>query len=104
MRVAGTAAVVKAAKDAGFDVTVPFTGGRGDATAEQTDAESFEPLSGTLITEAGNANDRHIVSPGRIQSLPEHGGHVQPHLAPGSEHCNRACESPCRPGRRRRRR
>ena len=41
---AGTAAVEKAAKDAGFDVTVPFTGGRGDATAEQTDAESFEPL------------------------------------------------------------
>ncbi|MFN4113335.1 MAG: catalase/peroxidase HPI [Sphingomonadaceae bacterium] len=41
---AGTAAVEKAAKDAGFDVTVPFTGGRGDASAEQTDAESFEPL------------------------------------------------------------
>ncbi|WP_324262245.1 catalase/peroxidase HPI [Altererythrobacter sp. H2] len=41
---AGTAAVEKAARDAGFDVTVPFTGGRGDATAEQTDAESFEPL------------------------------------------------------------
>ena len=41
---AGTAAVEKAAKDAGFDVDVPFTGGRGDASAEQTDAESFEPL------------------------------------------------------------
>ena len=41
---AGTAAVEKAAKDAGFDVAVPFTGGRGDASAEQTDAESFEPL------------------------------------------------------------
>jgi catalase-peroxidase len=40
----GTAAVEKAAKDAGFDVTVPFSGGRGDASAEQTDAESFEPL------------------------------------------------------------
>ena len=40
----GSAAVEKAAKDAGFDVTVPFTGGRGDATAEQTDAESFDPL------------------------------------------------------------
>ena len=41
---AGNAAVEKAAKDAGFDVTVPFTGGRGDAGDEHTDAESFEPL------------------------------------------------------------
>ena len=41
---AGSAAVEKAAKDAGFDVTVPFTGGRGDATAEWTDAESFDVL------------------------------------------------------------
>ena len=40
----GTAAVEQAAKDAGYDVTVPFTGGRGDASEEQTDAESFEPL------------------------------------------------------------
>ncbi len=42
--IAGSAAVEKAAKDAGFDITVPVTTGRGDATAEQTDAESFEPL------------------------------------------------------------
>ena len=41
---AGSAAVEKAAKDAGFDVTVPFTGGRGDATQDWTDVESFEPL------------------------------------------------------------
>ena len=40
----GSAAVEKAAKEAGFNVTVPFTGGRGDATEEQTDAASFEPL------------------------------------------------------------
>ena len=40
----GTAAVEKAARDAGFAIDVPFTGGRGDATAEMTDAESFEPL------------------------------------------------------------
>ena len=40
----GTAAVEKAAKDAGFDVSVPFTGGRGDASEEWTDAESFEPM------------------------------------------------------------
>jgi catalase-peroxidase len=38
---AGTAAVEKAAKDAGFNVEVPFTGGRGDATQEWTDVESF---------------------------------------------------------------
>nr|WP_294170880.1 catalase/peroxidase HPI [uncultured Sphingomonas sp.] len=38
---AGTAAVEKAARDAGFDVEVPFTGGRGDATEEWTDVESF---------------------------------------------------------------
>ena len=38
---AGSAAVEKAAKDAGFDVTVPFTGGRGDATDEQTDADKL---------------------------------------------------------------
>ena len=41
---AGTAAVEKAAHDAGFKVSVPFAGGRGDASAEQTDAESFDPL------------------------------------------------------------
>ncbi|WOE41983.1 catalase/peroxidase HPI [Acinetobacter chinensis] len=38
----GTAAVEKAAKAAGFNVKVPFTAGRGDATQEQTDAYSFE--------------------------------------------------------------
>ncbi|MEO0907960.1 MAG: catalase/peroxidase HPI [Pseudomonadota bacterium] len=41
---AGSAAVEKAAFDAGFDVAVPFTGGRGDAGEEHTDAESFAPL------------------------------------------------------------
>jgi catalase-peroxidase len=40
----GSAAVEKAAKDAGFDIDVPFSGGRGDASEEQTDATSFEPL------------------------------------------------------------
>ena len=38
---AGTAAVEKAAKDAGFDIAVPFTGGRGDTTQEWTDVDSF---------------------------------------------------------------
>ena len=40
----GCAAVEKAAKDAGVDITVPFTPGRMDATQEQTDVESFAPL------------------------------------------------------------
>lgn len=38
---AGSAAVEKAAKDGGVDVTVPFTGGRGDATQDWTEVESF---------------------------------------------------------------
>ncbi|MDG2535608.1 catalase/peroxidase HPI [Sphingomonas sp. HITSZ_GF] len=37
----GVVGLEKAIKDAGFSVAVPFTGGRGDATAEQTDADSF---------------------------------------------------------------
>ena len=41
---AGSAAVEKAAKDAGVDVKVPFTPGRMDASQEQTDVESFAPL------------------------------------------------------------
>lgn len=40
----GDAAVEKAAKDAGHNVLVDFVPGRTDATDEQTDAESFEPL------------------------------------------------------------
>ncbi len=40
----GAAAVEKAAKDAGHAVSVPFTAGRGDATVEQTDVESFAVL------------------------------------------------------------
>ena len=40
----GCAAVEKAAKDAGHDVTVPFAPGRTDASQEQTDVESFAVL------------------------------------------------------------
>jgi catalase-peroxidase len=41
---AGCAGVEKAAKNAGHDITVPFTSGRMDASQEQTDAESFAVL------------------------------------------------------------
>ncbi|HEV7653351.1 MAG TPA: peroxidase family protein, partial [Mycobacteriales bacterium] len=40
----GCAAVEQAARDAGHDITVPFTPGRTDATQEQTDVESFAVL------------------------------------------------------------
>jgi catalase-peroxidase len=43
----GCAAVEKAAKDAGYDVKVPFTPGRTDASQEQTDVEAFEVLEPT---------------------------------------------------------
>ncbi|WP_432698214.1 catalase/peroxidase HPI [Marinobacterium sp. YM272] len=41
---AGSVAIEKAAEEAGFDIRVPFSKGRGDASAEQTDADSFAPL------------------------------------------------------------
>jgi catalase-peroxidase len=40
----GCAAIEKAAKDAGHDVTVPFSPGRGDASQEQTEVHSFQYL------------------------------------------------------------
>ena len=41
---AGSSAIEEAAKNAGFDVKVSVSTGRGDATAEMTDADSFAPL------------------------------------------------------------
>jgi len=41
---AGSVGIEKAAKNAGFDIEVPFSPGRGDATAEMTDEASFEYL------------------------------------------------------------
>lgn len=40
----GCAGVEQSARDAGFEITVPFTPGRTDATQEQTDVESFDSM------------------------------------------------------------
>ena len=57
----GTAAVEKAARDAGHDITVPFTPGRMDASAEQTDADAFdvlEPKADAFRNHYGEGLDR----------------------------------------------
>ncbi len=57
----GCAAVEQAASDAGHDVEVPFSPGRTDASAEQTDAESFavlEPRVDGFRNFGGGANGR----------------------------------------------
>ncbi len=58
---AGTAAVEKAARDAGHEVEVPFTGGRGDATQAWTDAESFAVLEPTADGFRNYLKTRHSV-------------------------------------------
>ncbi len=62
---AGSAAIEKAAKDGGFEVTVPFIPGRTDASQEQTDVESF-----TLLEPAADGF-RNFLSPYRVTGSAE---------------------------------
>jgi catalase-peroxidase len=57
----GCAAVEQAAKNAGYDVQVPFTPGRTDATQEQTDVEAFAVLEPTFDGFRNYLADRHEV-------------------------------------------
>jgi catalase-peroxidase len=60
---AGCAAIEKAAKDAGQDVTVPFTPGRTDASQEQTDVQSFTVLEPKADAFRNYVNARQKLSP-----------------------------------------
>ncbi len=76
---AGNAGVEKAARDAGHDVVVPFRPGRTDATAEQTDVDSFsylEPIAdgfrnyvGPLAAAAGLAAEHLLVDKASLLNL-----------------------------------
>jgi catalase-peroxidase len=62
----GSAAIEKAARDAGFDVTVPFAPGRGDATQEQTDVESFAVLEPIADGFRNYQKKQYSVSPAEL--------------------------------------
>jgi len=73
---AGCAAVEQAAKNAGHNVTVPFTPGRTDATQEQTDVESFavlEPVAdgfrNYLSKSAGVCSEELLVDKAQLLTL-----------------------------------
>ena len=60
---AGNVGIEKAIKNAGFNKTVPFTAGRGDATDEMTDAASFDPLEPIADGYRNWLKQEYIVSP-----------------------------------------
>jgi len=73
---AGCAAVEKAAKDAGYNVTVPFVPGRTDASQDQTDVESFavlEPVAdgfrNYLKTKFGVSTEALLVDKAQLLTL-----------------------------------
>ncbi|ASS48744.1 MAG: catalase/peroxidase HPI [Candidatus Fluviicola riflensis] len=62
---AGCAGIEKAAKNAGYDITVPFSPGRSDASQEQTDVESFH------ILEPAADGFRNYLKPGYVTQAEE---------------------------------
>jgi len=60
---AGNLGVEQAAKAAGVDLELPFAPGRGDATDEMTDAESFEPLEPLADGFRNFQKTEYVVSP-----------------------------------------
>ncbi|XCF05164.1 catalase/peroxidase HPI [Tamlana crocina] len=60
---AGNVGVEKAIKNAGMNVNVPFAPGRGDATAEMTDVESFEYLEPKADGFRNWLKEEYVVSP-----------------------------------------
>jgi len=59
----GSAAIEKAAQEGGFNVKVPFHSGRGDASQEMTDAESFEVLEPTNDAFRNFMKSNYVVQP-----------------------------------------